>query len=105
LNNFVLLAVFFALIYFMMIRPQQKQQKKRREMLNSLHKGDKIITIGGIEGVIKNIKEDKVVLEVAKGVQISFLKTAVGQVIEDENKPDKNEILAEEEKIEADEEK
>jgi len=105
LNNFVLLAVFFALIYFMMIRPQQKQQKKRREMLNSLSKGDKVITIGGIEGVIKSIKEDKVVLEVAKGVNITFLKTAIGQVMEAEDRQDKKEVPAEEEKTEVDEER
>jgi preprotein translocase subunit YajC len=84
LNNFVLLAVFFGLIYFMMIRPQQKQQKKRREMLGNLGKGDRIVTIGGIEGVIKNIKDDKVVIEVSKGVNITFLKTAIGQVIEED---------------------
>ncbi|MGI6225136.1 MAG: preprotein translocase subunit YajC [Peptococcales bacterium] len=84
MNNFVLLAVFFGLIYFMMIRPQQKQQKKRREMLGNLGKGDRIVTIGGIEGVIKNIKDDKVVIEVSKGVNITFLKTAIGQVIEED---------------------
>jgi preprotein translocase subunit YajC len=84
LSNFAVLAAFFALIYFMMIRPQQKQQKKRREMLDNLSKGDKIVTIGGIYGVIKNIKDDKVVVEVAKGIDIAFTKGAVGQVIEEE---------------------
>lgn len=93
MNNFALLAVFFGLIYFMMIRPQQKQQKKRREMLGSLSKGDRVVTIGGIEGVIKNLKEDKVVLEVNKGINITFLKTAIGQVLdeEDENAHEKPE--------------
>jgi len=89
LNNFVLLAMFFALIYFMMIRPQQKQQKKRREMLSNLRKGDKVITIGGIEGVIKTINEDRIVLDVAKGVNITFLKTSIGQVIEDDEQDEK----------------
>ena len=89
MNNFVLLAMFFALIYFMMIRPQQKQQKKRREMLSNLRKGDKVITIGGIEGVIKTINEDRIVLDVAKGVNITFLQTSIGQVIEDDEQDDK----------------
>jgi preprotein translocase subunit YajC len=75
----------------MMIRPQQKQQKKRREMLNSLRKGDQIITIGGIQGTIKALREDRVVLEIAKGVDITILKTAVGQVIEEENTNEDNE--------------
>ncbi|KJS85718.1 MAG: hypothetical protein JM58_07875 [Peptococcaceae bacterium BICA1-8] len=81
--------MFFALIYFMMIRPQQKQQKKRREMLSNLRKGDKVITIGGIEGVIKTINEDRIVLDVAKGVNITFLQTSIGQVIEDDEQDDK----------------
>jgi preprotein translocase subunit YajC len=84
LSNFAVLALFFALIYFMMIRPQQKQQKKRREMLSNLSKGDQIVTIGGIYGVIKNIKDEKVVVEVAKGINITFTKSAIGQVIEEE---------------------
>lgn len=84
-SNFAILALFFALLYFMMIRPQQKQQKKRREMLNSLKKGDKILTVGGIYGVIKNIKDDKIVVEVSHGINITFTKNAVGQVIEEED--------------------
>jgi len=85
MNSLVLLLVFFALIYFMMIRPQQKQQKQRREMLNSLRKDDNIVTIGGIHGVIKALREDKVVIEIASGVDITILKTAVGQVVNQED--------------------
>ncbi|MFZ5943319.1 MAG: preprotein translocase subunit YajC [Bacillota bacterium] len=96
MNNFVLMAAFFALIYFMMIRPQQKQQKKRREMLDSIRKGDKIITIGGILGTIKALRDDKVVIQVAKGVDITILKSAVGQVAENSEEPnDKPEALPE----------
>lgn len=53
-------------------------------MLSNLRNGDKVITIGGIEGVIKTIREDRIVLEVAKEVNITFLKTSIGQVIEDD---------------------
>jgi len=58
-------------------------------MLSNLRKGDKVITIGGIEGVIKTINEDRIVLDVAKGVNITFLQTSIGQVIEDDEQDDK----------------
>lgn len=93
MNNIILLLVFFALIYFMMIRPQQKQQKKRREMLEQLRTGDQIITIGGLHGRIKALRDNNVVCQVADGVDITILKTAVGQVI---NENDDDEGTAEE---------
>ena len=52
-------AMIMAIMYFLMIRPQQQEQKKHREMLESLEKGDKIVTNGGIVGVISNIKNNK----------------------------------------------
>lgn len=53
-------------------------------MLDNLRKGDKIVTIGGIEGTIKALRDERINLEVAKGVTISILKSAVGQVMEDQ---------------------
>ena len=52
-------AIIMAIMYFLMIRPQQQEQKKHAEMLNRLEKGDKIVTTGGIVGVISNIKNNK----------------------------------------------
>ena len=71
-----------------MIRPQQKQQQKRREMLNNLQLEDKIVTIGGIHGVIKALREDNLQLEIAENLEITVLKTAVGHVIDDEDEDD-----------------
>lgn len=84
MDNIFLLIAFFGLIYFMMIRPQQKQQQKRKAMLDGLQLDDKIVTIGGIHGVIKALREDNLVIEITENVEITILKTAVGHVIEED---------------------
>ncbi|MCX8065175.1 MAG: preprotein translocase subunit YajC [Candidatus Hydrogenedentes bacterium] len=76
-----MILAFIAIMYFLMIRPQQKREKERREMLNSLQKGDKVITSGGMYGTIVDISEDKVTLRVDDKVEIDFIKGAVAQVV------------------------
>lgn len=71
---FILMAGIF---YFMLWKPQKKEQQKRQELLNSLKKGDKIITIGGICGTITDISEKRVMVEVAENVNVSFVRTAI----------------------------
>ena len=67
-----------AIFYFMMIRPENKRKKEAEEMRNNLSVGDRITTIGGIVGVIVNIKEDKFVIETgADQVRIEFCKWAL----------------------------
>lgn len=71
----ILMAVVF---YFILYRPQKKEQKKRAEMLSSLKKGDKVVTIGGMYGVITAITDTKVTLKVADKVEIEFTRSAIG---------------------------
>lgn len=78
------MVVIFAIFYFILIRPQQQQQKKRREMLSSLQKGDRVVSIGGIYGVIKELREDMVTLRVADNVNIRFSRGGIERIIEDE---------------------
>lgn len=70
----ILMAVIF---YFLLYRPQKKEQKRRADMLGSLKKGDKVVTIGGICGVITALNEKTVTLKVADKVEIDFLRSAV----------------------------
>ena len=56
------IAIFFAIFYFLLIRPQKKQDQKKREMLDSLRKDDKIITVGGVFGNVMNIAGDEITL-------------------------------------------
>ncbi len=76
-----MILAFIAIMYFLMIRPQQKREKERREMLNSLQKGDKVITTGGIYGTVVDISEEKVTLRVDEKVEIDFVKGAIAQVL------------------------
>ncbi|MGI5875718.1 MAG: preprotein translocase subunit YajC [Dethiobacteria bacterium] len=82
--GFLPMILLFVVFYFLLIRPQQAQQKKRREMLNSLKKGDRVTTIGGIFGIIKEIKDDTVVLRVADNVNIRMVRNGIERILEDE---------------------
>jgi len=74
-----LLPLIFIIVifYFLLIRPQQQKQKAQRELISSLQKGDHVVTIGGIHGTIVQVSDDEVTLEVSKGVNIRFVKSAV----------------------------
>lgn len=70
----VLMGVIF---YFLLYRPQKKEQQKRASLLNSLKKGDKVVTIGGLHGVIVSINEKTAVLQVAEKVELVFSRSAI----------------------------
>jgi len=72
---FILLIIL--IFYFFMIRPQQKKQKQIEEFRNKLAKGDKVTTIGGIHGKIREIKERTFVIEIANDVCIEVEKAAI----------------------------
>lgn len=80
-----MILAFIAIMYFLMIRPQQKREKERREMLNSLSKGDKVITTGGMYGTVVDLSEDKVTLRVDDKVEIDFVRGAVAQIVSKAN--------------------
>lgn len=70
----------FAIFYFMLIRPQQKQQKKHKEMLSNLQRGDKVITRGGIHGVIHGVTDKILQVEIAEGVRVKLNREAIAFV-------------------------
>ncbi len=76
-SMFIFLILLFVIMYFFMIRPQAKRQKELRKFRESLQEGDKVVTIGGIYGKVAQIKDNKVVLEVANGVKITFDKSSI----------------------------
>lgn len=78
--SFLPLIVVFAVFYFVVIRPQQQQQKKRQEMLQSLKKGDKVITVGGIHGEITDVHDDEVSLRIADKVEIRLSRSGIGRI-------------------------
>ena len=67
--------------YFFMIRPQQKKQKEQKELLNSIKKGDQVVTIGGIHARVYNVEETLVTLELDKGVKLTVDKAAIARTV------------------------
>ena len=71
------IVVMVGVFYFLLYRPQKQERAKRVEILRNLHKGNKIITIGGIYGEIVNIKDNVIDLQIADKVVIKVAKAAV----------------------------
>ncbi len=69
--------VILGLIYFLMIRPQQKRDQERQQMLDELSVGDEVVTIGGIHGTIKALREEDLTLQVAEKVLLTMNRNAI----------------------------
>ncbi|MDP1558581.1 MAG: preprotein translocase subunit YajC [Nitrosomonas sp.] len=67
----------FVIFYFLLIRPQSKRAKEQKLMIAALQRGDEIITSGGELGKITNVSESYVIVEIAPGVEVTVVKTAV----------------------------
>ena len=82
LVQIVPLVLIFIVFYFFMIRPQQKKQKDREKVLDSLKRGDKIITIGGLHGTVAGIDTEKktVLVQVNDSTKITFDRTAIANI-------------------------
>lgn len=73
----VMLALIFVVMWLFMIRPQQKKQKEINKFREGLKKGDKVVTIGGIYGVISEVKGNVVLLEIDNNVKIKVDKASL----------------------------
>src|ERR1051325_7825409 len=78
IKSFLPLIAIVVVFYFFMIRPQMKKAKDQKKYIESLKKGDKILTIGGIYGKIVEVREDNtIIMEVEDGTKMKIAKTAV----------------------------
>jgi preprotein translocase subunit YajC len=80
LVSFIPFILIIAIFYFLIIRPQNKKQKETQKMLDSLKKGDKIVTIGGIHGTIQSVKDKSVVVKIDESVKVEFSRSAISSV-------------------------
>ncbi len=71
---------------FFMFRSQKKEAKRRQEMLDGIRTGDKILTMGGIHGVVKTVNEDTYIVEIAEKVKVEVSKTGVNNITKKESK-------------------
>lgn len=76
------LVLIFAVFYFFLIRPQQKKAQQQRELLSTLRRGDRIITSGGLIGVItKVINDQELQVEIAEGVRVRVVRAMVADLL------------------------
>jgi len=71
--------ILLGLFYFLLIRPQQVREKRHKELIASLKKGDRVVTVGGIHGTVVGLKEDTVMLQVSQGTIIEVDKKAISR--------------------------
>jgi preprotein translocase subunit YajC len=79
----------FLVFYVFIIGPDRKQRKKREQMLANLQKGAKVMTTGGLYGIVNQVQDQIVTLQVADGVRLRFATSAIQQVIEETTEPAK----------------
>jgi len=81
-SGVLMILVIFGIFYFLLVRPQMKKQKEHQSMVNSLKKGDKVVTTGGIHGTVVGIKDDIAVIKIAEEVKIEVSKSCVATIKE-----------------------
>ena len=86
IGQFIPLILIFVIFYFFLIRPQQKKVKEHKAMVESLKRGDKVVTSGGITGKVERlIDNDKVEVEIAENVKVEIVKSTGIQSLLDTN--------------------
>lgn len=86
-NPFFMFVLVMAVMFFFMIRPQIKRNREMQDMINSIAKGDKIITTGGLAGVVKKVDDasDLVEVEIASGVVVQILRSMIANKVGDDS--------------------
>jgi preprotein translocase subunit YajC len=80
-STIIMFGAIFLIFYFMIIRPQQKKAKDRDKLLSNLEKGDKVITSGGIHGIIAGIDEKTILMQISDNLKVKVERSAITQVI------------------------
>jgi len=73
----IFLVLIFGVIYFLMIRPQRKKQKEHEQLVEELQRGDRVVTAGGIHGVVESLSEDSVVIKIESGATMRVTRGSV----------------------------
>ncbi|SLN30722.1 preprotein translocase subunit YajC [Roseivivax jejudonensis] len=80
--QFVPLILIFAIMYFLLIRPQQKKIKEHQKMVESLRRGDQVVTQGGLIGKVVKVKDNNELdVELAEGVKVRVVQNTIAQVL------------------------
>ena len=111
MTTFVTFGLIIVIFYFLIIRPQKKRDRETKEMLASIKKGDKVVSIGGIHGTVVVVKETTVVVKVDDNTRLEFSRNAISSIVNrkaegasasSKKKTKKEEPVAVEQKTQAD---
>jgi preprotein translocase subunit YajC len=86
LGAFLPLIIIFAIFYFLLIRPQQKKAKQHKQLLAALKKGDRVVSSGGLHGVVTGISDDVVTMEIAPKVRVKVSRGSIAHLLQKEGK-------------------
>lgn len=80
-STLIMFGAIFLIFYFMIIRPQQKRAKEREKMLSNVEKGDKVVTSGGMHGIVAGLDEKTVLLAISENVKVKVERSAIASVL------------------------
>ncbi len=83
MSTLIMFALIIGIFYFLILRPQQKRQKEREKLLNSVKKGDKIVTAGGLHGSVAGLDEKTVLIQVTDTVKMKFERSAIATIVKE----------------------
>lgn len=75
----------FALLYFLMIRPQKKSQDRHKQMINNLKVNDRVLTVGGITGYVRDMNDSYLYIEIADGIVIELNRQYIAMVLQEDD--------------------
>jgi preprotein translocase subunit YajC len=81
LSSLIFLVLFGGIFYFMLIRPQKRRVQQHRALMSSLSLDDEVVTIGGLYGTVRRLGDEDIDLEVASGVTLRVLRSAVARKV------------------------
>ena len=81
MGAFIPLILMFVIFYFLLIRPQQKKAKMHKQMLGAIKKGDRVVSSGGLHGVITGISDDVVTMEIAPKVRVKVSRGSISGIL------------------------
>ncbi|HDZ24745.1 MAG TPA: preprotein translocase subunit YajC [Desulfobacteraceae bacterium] len=81
LGAFIPLILMFVIFYFLLIRPQQKKAKMHKQMLSAIKKGDRVVSSGGLHGVVTGIADDVVTMEIAPKVRVKVSRGSISGIV------------------------
>jgi preprotein translocase subunit YajC len=83
-SGLFMMVIIFGIFYFILIRPQQKKMKEHKKMVEELKKGDKIVTSGGIYGMVENAGANTLTVKIAEGTKVKIARSSVTTVLTEE---------------------